>query len=191
MVWIFGYGSLIWKVGFPYERQVEGCVRGYKRRFWWLSEDHRGVPGAPGLVVTLFPTGDQRDEVWGVAYEVCDVRWEQSVAAHLDHGEKGGYERREEVFHPRASAEEDGDGQSEAGKPVTLYLGSRSDRLFAGELTDEKAAEVIARAVGPSGANKEYLINLAAAVKERRFPEDGHLASLEKLVKAQSQDAQR
>ena len=86
-VWVFGYGSLIWRPDIPYRERRVARVRGWMRRFWQGSHDHRGVPHAPGRVVTLVPEPTGSCE--GMAY-LIDGSVAESTFAGLDYREKNG-----------------------------------------------------------------------------------------------------
>ena len=52
-LWVFGYGSLMWRPGFAYEEVRRATLVGYRRCFCVFSTHHRGNEKRPGLVLGL------------------------------------------------------------------------------------------------------------------------------------------
>ncbi|XP_014212127.1 putative glutathione-specific gamma-glutamylcyclotransferase 2 isoform X1 [Copidosoma floridanum] len=177
-MWVFGYGSLIWKADFPYEKKVVGHIKGYVRRFYQMSTDHRGVPSRPGRVVTLLASSNPKDEVWGCAYKIAPENIE-SVTQHLDYRERGGYERKNVLFYPVSQSQIDKEAFH-----MYIYIGHEDNPNFAGYENISTIAGHIAECAGASGHNTEYLYNLAAAMRAIA-PKvyDAHLYELEDAVK--------
>lgn len=148
--WVFGYGSLIYKVDFPYLRREVASITGWQRRFWQGSHDHRGTPQQPGRVVTLIPAPGVICK--GVAYQV-----EHRVFDHLDHREKNGYQRVTTAIRlTRAGESVDG----------VFYIAAPCNPAFLGDAPLDAIASHIAACHGPSGSNRDYLLQLAAALRE-------------------------
>ena len=168
-MWVFGYGSLIWRAGFVHRIARPCFIRGYRRRFWQGSSDHRGVPESPGRVVTLDRQPGAR--CWGMAYDV-PAEAEDAVLATLDHREKGGYSRALEPVHSSP-------GEAPFAEAL-LYVADRDNPDYLGPASLPEIAMQIASARGPSGSNVEYVRELAAALRAIA-PEDAALFDAEVL----------
>lgn len=170
-LWLFGYGSLIWRPSFPFVERRPAVARDHARRFWQGSTDHRGVPGDPGRVVTLLPTPGARCE--GVAYRVPDPEVD-AVLAHLDVREQGGYVRLDLTVDLAAPT---------ATIAALTYVAAPDNPDWLGPAPVPEIARQIARCRGPSGPNREYLLRLAAALREQGA-DDPHVFDLERELLA-------
>lgn len=174
-VWVFGYGSLIWRPGMAFAERRVARVRGWARRFWQGSHDHRGLPHAPGRVVTLVPEPEASCE--GVAYRLPT---DQATAAFagLDHREKNGYQRRNVRLEFRL-------GGTSAG---IVYIAPVGNRAFLGPAPLDQMVAQIARAAGPSGTNVDYVRELEAALR-RLAINDPHVFELARRLREGSPPA--
>jgi glutathione-specific gamma-glutamylcyclotransferase len=181
--WIFGYGSLVWRPAFPFAERRVAYLEGWSRRFWQGSTDHRGVPGAPGRVVTLIEEPASR--CWGVAYRVGESD-RDGVLEVLDLREQGGYERREVTLRlaDRRARPEPGDSAA-----ALVYLATPSNPNYLGPAPVDAIAEQVLAARGPSGSNLDYVARLAAALRDLGVErqDDEHVFELERLLAAATQ----
>jgi cation transport protein ChaC len=161
--WVFGYGSLIWKQDFPFIEARPASVEGWARRFWQGSHDHRGVPEDPGRVLTL--TSLPGAVCHGRAFLI-----ETDVFEHLDHREKNGYERLDLTIR----------FARDVTQGVT-YVAPHDNHAFLGEAPLDEMVEQILRSEGPSGRNVDYVLELAAALRDLSI-EDPHVFEIERAL---------
>jgi glutathione-specific gamma-glutamylcyclotransferase len=161
-IWLFGYGSLIHKIDFPFIQKQPAYILGWKRRFWQGSHDHRGTPQQPGRVLTLVKSNNAQCD--GMAFQVSD-----EVFEHLDHREKNGYLRNDIQLNFYS-------GDPKMG---VIYIAYPENEAYLGYATEEEIAAHIQSSHGPSGPNRDYVIDLAKALRDLNFY-DQHIFTVER-----------
>jgi cation transport protein ChaC len=164
-VWLFGYGSLIYKADFPFLERRPARIRGWLRRFWQGSHDHRGTPDAPGRVTTLVP--EPGAMCAGMAYRV-----EPKVFDHLDVREKNGYLRFTTPL-------DFGGGESAEG---LVYIATEDNAAYLGHAPEDAIARHVAASQGPSGSNRDYVLRLAEALRAMG-ENDPHVFAIERHLR--------
>uniref|UniRef100_A0A8C8AMQ7 Gamma-glutamylcyclotransferase n=1 Tax=Otus sunia TaxID=257818 RepID=A0A8C8AMQ7_9STRI len=176
-VWIFGYGSLVWRPGFEFTSRKVGFIRGYSRRFWQGDTFHRGSERMPGRVVTLLEDGGV-----STAAGRCSPRWGLLPAAqccsylNMREAVLGGYDTKLVKFHPQ---------EKDAEEPILalVYIATPQNPSYLGPASEEDIAAQIIVSSGCAGHNIEYLLRLADFM--RYFcpqAEDKHLFSIEEAL---------
>lgn len=167
-VWLFGYGSLIWRQGFPFKEARRAHIRGWQRRFWQGSHDHRGVPDDPGRVVTLVEADGAH--CYGRAFLI-----DHDVFEHLDQREINGYRREEvEVYF------------DEDRVMGITYRAPIKNFAFLGDAPIDEMVTQINRCSGRSGHNTDYVLELARALRALDAA-DPHVFELEaRIIEAKS-----
>jgi glutathione-specific gamma-glutamylcyclotransferase len=112
--------------------------------------------------------------VYGAAYEISNED-EASVRHVLDVREKDGYTIIETTFYPN--------GPANPQRACYTYMAQPDNPFWGGDAPVDRIAEQIARARGPSGPNREYLFQLADAIRTITTDNDEHLFQLDQLVK--------
>lgn len=165
--WVFGYGSLLWNPIFPIAEARPALLRGFHRSFCLWSLASRGTKDAPGLVLALTPGGACK----GVAYRLpsplaideLHLLWRREMVV-------GGYTPKWVKLET-------------AGKPIVAlaFAVKREHPQYAGVLTLDVQANVIASACGHLGTSQDYLERTRIALIAHGIV-DPYLERLAKIV---------
>jgi cation transport protein ChaC len=164
-LWVFGYGSLMWRPGFEFLERVPARLIGLHRALCVYSFVHRGTPERPGLVLGLDRGGMCR----GIAFRVAAAAREKTVA----------YLRaREQVTTVYLETLRRIELGEEARRQVRAlcFIVDRSHVQYAGRLTLSECAHHVRQGHGSSGPNRDYVLETVQALEALGYREtDLHL----------------
>ena len=174
-LWVFGYGSLMWRPGFAFVQRRSALIRGFRRALCVYSHVHRGTAERPGLVLGLDHGGSCR----GVAFEVA-AQDAPDVLDYLRAREQATMVYREIMVA----------AQLDDGRIVTAlaYAVDRTHAQYAGRLPAEALLRLVTQGEGVSGANPDYVIQTHDHLRELGIRDDtlGWLTESLRRVRAEA-----
>jgi cation transport protein ChaC len=153
-LWIFGYGSLIWRPGFDFLEARPAKLIGEHRALCIYSFVHRGTPEKPGLVLGL----DRGGACQGMAYRVAEAK-RGEIIDYLRAREQVTSVYREVL----RSVWLGGDARERVS--AVAYVADRGHEQYAGRLSPTEQLHLVRGGHGSSGANDEYVIETVAALE--------------------------
>lgn len=152
-LWIFGYGSLMWRPDFAFIESQVALLRGYHRALCVYSHVHRGTRDRPGLVLGLKRGGSCK----GIAFRVAPKDADATLA----------YLRaREQVTDVYLETTLRATLADKRTINAVCYIADRKHEQYAGSLERAELMRLVTQGVGVSGANPEYVRNTQAHLRE-------------------------
>jgi glutathione-specific gamma-glutamylcyclotransferase len=168
-VWLFGYGSLLWKPAFEYVESRMATVRGWHRSFCIRVARFRGTRGLPGLMMALDRGGQCRGKVFRIPADQAV----ESLKTLF---------RRELVVKPPGTPPRWLMARTNEGPlPAIGFVVDRRSQFYSGRLAPEEVADVVSRAAGHWASCAEYLHNTISHLEELGI-HDRNLWRLQALV---------
>ncbi len=163
-LWVFGYGSLMWRPGFDFLNRMPARLVGAHRALCIFSFNHRGTPEKPGLVLGLDRGGACR----GIAYRVAASKRRHTLAYLRE---------REQITNVYRETMRRVTLESSAKTVSALcYVVDRSHPQYAGRLTLEQQIHYVRQGHGKSGPNRDYVLSTVKAIEALGFRDrDLHL----------------
>jgi cation transport protein ChaC len=160
-LWVFGYGSLLWRPGFEFIEKVDGRIYGYHRALCVSSWVHRGTPEHPGLVLGL----DRGGSCTGKLFRISEAI-KADVAGYL-------YDRElpTMVYNARIIKIHRKDGP-----PINAltFIVDPQHPQYSQVKAPKELANIVASAKGIYGNSLDYLLSTLEHLREDGIY-DGHL----------------
>lgn len=176
-LWVFGYGSLMWRPGFVYLERIPARLTGLHRALCVYSHVHRGTPEKPGLVLGLDRGGSCR----GIAYRVAEADGD-AVVHYLREREQVTSVYRETRRRITLAARPPRD------VTALVFVVDRAHLQYAGRLDIDRQVHLVRQGHGRSGANLDYVLSTVAEIEAQGCQDGGLHAVAERLKDAPAQE---